>query len=370
MHLDFSRHRFAIPEASNSRHTWVEREALFLAVTCPTSGVRGFGEASPLPGYSVDDVDACEGWLTAHRHELPSFDDALTWLAPAAPSALHGAPPAVRCALETALLDGYCRSRDVSPVDVLRSLTHYAHPTDARLSTKLAWATLLDVYDNDHAARAMALSDAGYHTFKVKVGRGLGFETRALTNLAKHFTRRGRPLTLRLDANQSLRAAQLAELGRLWCHLPIEYVEEPCAASELNTLDPTAPLGFGLAFDESLATGLQPLKPWLAGGQVRGLVCKPMYLGGVSAAMGWADVAREHGVQLVLSHLFDGPLALAHYRDLAWALAPGVVAGLAPHRALSSFAAVARAWREERGYDLRDLPELEAPPSLATQESA
>lgn len=372
MLLDFSRRRFAIPETRNARHVWVEREAVFLAVTCPKTGVRGFGEASPLPGYSVDDVATVESWLTAHQLEISSFDAALTWLDPestATPPALQGAPPAARCAVEAALLDGYCRSRNVSPRDALRSLlgpsVHLVGTAQSPPSTKLVSATLLDVYGDDLAGRACAFSDAGYRTFKVKVGRDLAFETRALTSLTEQFAHVGRPLTLRLDANRSLPGAQLHELGRAWRHLPIEYVEEPCTTAELRGLDPAAPLGFALAFDESLASGLEPLKPWLTQGQVRALVCKPMYLGGASAAVSWARVAREYAVQLVLSHLFDGPGALDHYRDLAQALAPDVIAGLAPHDALPGFVSAEQAWRQERGYQLRELPELST--SLTTE---
>lgn len=384
MLLDLSRRRFVVPELRNAQRSWVEREAVFVAVTCRETGVRGFGEASPLPGFSPESAADAEAWLIARQHDIPSFEEAAALLDPAAAAGstyFGGAPPAARCALEAALLDGYCRSRGVSPVEVLKALrgklTAAAATTGLRANmpsaatgvptspTEPGYATLLDVGGGDYLQQAIELSEAGYRTFKVKVGRELGSETLALTELASHFAHAARPLALRLDANRSLSATQLAGLTEVWRRLPIEYLEEPCSPSELSRLDPAAPLGFALGFDESLAEGPGPLEPWLVHGQVRALVFKPMYLGGASRCIAWSQVARKYGTSLVLSHLFDGPSAMAHYRDLAAALAPEVVAGLAPHPALSPFASAERAWREERGYELRDAIASNGAASLA-----
>ncbi|MFZ5785756.1 MAG: hypothetical protein ACOY3Y_04870, partial [Acidobacteriota bacterium] len=51
-------------EVGNRASTWRERHGVLLEVE-DDGGARGVGEASPLPGYSPDTLEACEAALAA-----------------------------------------------------------------------------------------------------------------------------------------------------------------------------------------------------------------------------------------------------------------------------------------------------------------
>ena len=72
----------------------------------------------------------------------------------------------------------------------------------------------------------------------------------------------------------------------------------------------------------------------LGEGHVRALVIKPAVVGGVTATLDLAKIAREYGAEPVLSHTFDGPIARAATAELALALQTKLAAGLGSHPAL------------------------------------
>src|ERR1700722_9728456 len=94
--------------AGNARRTWSTREGLIVRVHSREGGY-GYGEASPLPGYSPDSLEACEGELQSAARawqpttlDLPS--DPLDALRKAVTFARALSPAAV-FALESAVLD-------------------------------------------------------------------------------------------------------------------------------------------------------------------------------------------------------------------------------------------------------------------------
>src|SRR5690606_5811008 len=85
---------------------------------------------------------------------------------------------------------------------------------------------------------------------------------------------------------------------------------------------------------------LTSLSPEVAalGASVQFCILKPMALGGFSRALRWAQVAEELGARALVSHLFDGPVALDAAAALAFAVQePGYAAGLGEHAGLFAF---------------------------------
>lgn len=343
MDVHIERRVVKIPEIRNARQQWSQRETLLVRLTCKKTGITGYGEASPLPGFSLDTIDDAAAWL--HGADLSGLTfhdtpDMSHWVRASGLGAA-AAPSAARFCLESAFLTGSCA---VTGETLEEALFRLVAPEAKALvvSTRLASrpvvsATLLDVLVDEAEEHAQRLSDSGLSVFKVKVGRDLPAETLRIKAITHRLQSRGRPVCLRLDANQSLSLREFERQAALWRELPIEYVEEPWSTTELGSIAPTPHLGLPLAFDESLATAPELVLPWLETGQVGALVCKPMYLGGVLSTNRWFDVARAHQLPIVLSHLFDGPRALRVYQAMARVFAPGIVAGLAPHPALAAW---------------------------------
>src|SRR5690606_33379374 len=75
----------------------------------------------------------------------------------------------------------------------------------------------------------------------------------------------------------------------------------------------------------------------LAAGLANVLVLKPMLLGGFLPALALAARARACGAGVVISHLFDGPVALAASAHLAVALGTTRACGLDRHSGLQAW---------------------------------
>lgn len=332
-----------IPSVRNARRHWSTRETLLLRLHCPRTGALGYGEASPLPGFSLETFREVEAWFAGQDFTHLDFDQSRQIFHEnhSVISGIGAPPAAARFCIEAAMLSGYCRRHGVSLEHALASLSGCPN---ADSQSPLESATLLDVWEEAPERRARQLVSTGVRAFKIKIGRDLSAETRRLTTIVDSVRPLQPSLRLRLDANQSLSLPRVAELAKSWKELPIEYLEEPCPTAELTTADANAALGMPIALDESLIAGPTRLRPWLDSGQVRALVCKPMYLGGIAVVQQWATLARECGIDLVVSHLFDGPLALRTYEAMARTFARGVTAGLGPHVALPAWEAEVDAW--------------------------
>jgi L-alanine-DL-glutamate epimerase-like enolase superfamily enzyme len=315
-----------------------EREAVVLRVA-DDAGAVGWGEASPLTGYSPDALDEVEAGLDDwaarwERGEIgetddvgddPALDDAVARL------------PSARCAIDTALFDLAARRLGVPlharlldfgrperpvrrvPVAALASLPGIARPGTP---PGVGMATVAD---------AVA---GGYRTVKLKIGGDGGSEeafARELEALAE--IRSAFPyLRLRLDVNGAWESdaarTRLAELAR---HIEPELVEQPVDARAMLDFGP-APVP--LAGDESVR---EPGAVERLAGACVAVVLKPMVLGGPRACLRLAESAFAEGMQVIVSHTFGGPVAHAAACELALALAaldPASVppaAGLAGH---------------------------------------
>lgn len=291
-----------VSRASNARAEWSARDGAIITLT--SGGLEGRGELSPLPGYSPDSLDAGlreleavdPSQLTAHSDGLSSFG---------LPT-LHS--PALRFALETALLDLGARYVDA--------------PAWALLGTEaesVPVAALLPSIESAEA-EAEALLQAGFRCMKLKVGRPDRFSAelatvRAIRRLGTHFE-------LRVDANQAF-GAELGDRLRALNDAGVDLVEEPSGDLAAWPSSRTPPL----ALDESLQNRRPGELPSELGA-IRALVLKPAVLGGLERSLRWALEARGRGLEAIVSHLFDGPVAAGAYRALAVVLGGKTAHGL------------------------------------------
>ena len=160
------------------------------------------------------------------------------------------------------------------------------------------------------------------------------------------------PFEIRLDAN----AAWPLDVARrrLEALAPIapRYVEQPVAAGSLHRLGACA---VPWAADESLADPAL-VAPLLSSRGCAAFVLKPAILGGLVRARAIALRAAERGLPSVVTHLMDGPHAMAAAAELAVSLPePHLAAGLAPHEDLPAFLA---------GFGALSVPQLASPLSV------
>ena len=330
-------------DAANAAGRWRRREGLLLEMS-DGEGTRAVGEASPLPAYSPDDLDAALRALrrlaAGARRLDPPIDVhdvrmAVEAISPQAPSA--------RFAAETALLDLLGQRRGLP---VHRLLAPPAAGADPRIRSPLPLAALEAGLDPERAVAAFAPRwRSRWRTLKVKVGRP--GEARAEHRLLEALRRTyGQGLALRLDANGAWTPERASQRLRRLAALEPEFLEEPVATADWVRLEPSP--GVPLALDESLAVpGLyEELAPRFGALGVRAVVLKPLILGGVLPALALARRARAAGLPAVVSHGFEGPVALQAACHLAVALAaetsgsPVPAQGLARHAGLQAWSGV------------------------------
>jgi L-alanine-DL-glutamate epimerase-like enolase superfamily enzyme len=228
--------------------------------------------------------------------------------------------PAARMALETAALDLLGHQRGTSAPALLGAAPGVGRP--------LAW--LLGAPDAGALPAVRSAQRAGYRHFKIKLGKGghLAGEIAAVRELRQAI---GTGPRLRLDVNRSWSEAEANSACNLLEPLDIEFIEEPCSklTRPLRTRIP-------VALDESLlgldAGGLGAHTSSCGAGFV---VLKPMVLGGLSRCLELGRRAAALKLGVVVSHSFDGPVALAAAAALALALPTRCAQGLAPHSGLA-----------------------------------
>jgi o-succinylbenzoate synthase len=309
--------------ARNGARTWPTRSGLLLELCAGSS--RGLGEASPLPGYSPDTLEEAETALAAldpdavrSAFRIADVQQALRNLAELLPPG----QPAARMALETAALDLCGQQRRLSAPSLLGA--------DPRAERRLAW--LVGAPDAAALGVIQAAARAGYEHFKMKLGRTQphAAELAAVSALRGAL---GAGPRLRLDVNGAWSEAEAIAACRVLAAHDIEFLEEPSCALTRRLETPIP-----IALDESLA-GLDPDDlALLAGRSGAGfVVLKPMVLGGLSRCLDLARRAAALNLGVVVSHSFDGPVALIAAAALALALPIGTAHGLAPHAGLDAW---------------------------------
>lgn len=288
-------------------------------------GNTGVGEASPLPGYSPDSVDEAAAALEAAAASLVDVEvpESLVDIAFDAPS------PAARFAMESALLDLLGRRQGVPARALLGA------PRAVAVSGYAGAA-----HGAGLVAAVRALLDAGLGTVKVKVGGGSFEADRAA--VARLRGELGDAWTLRLDANGAWSVDEARANLESLAPYDVSLVEQPVAGAELFQLGETA---IPWAADESLL--LPGVRDRLLDPKDRGarqgcaaVVLKPALLGGFLACRALAQRAAALRLGVIVTHLFDGPVALAACRAFARSLCVTPLAsGLGPHAGLAAWPA-------------------------------
>ncbi len=312
----------------NARREWPVRRGVIVVLT-DEKGAVGIGEASPLDGYTLDTFESCERALRKLTvGDFPEFDPGGNWTEQIDRCASRIDPnnPGALFAVETALLDLASRRLGTRPACLLNrsvredpvplsALVRSATPGDAISETRRAW-------------------DRGIRTVKVKAGREGAFddELELLHALRDAF---GDELRIRVDLNGAWKLPEVAEKSARLAEIRPEFIEQPTVPYLLLKLSNAGDLPVTVAADETLqfpgaAERLSLVKA------CRVFVLKPAALGGVTRALRVARIARAQRASVVVSHMFDGPVALAAAIELVCALPePPLACGLDRHDGLS-----------------------------------
>ena len=264
------------------------RDGLFIQLQ--ENGGEGWGEITPLPGFSVETLDevqpAVMAWVQAWR-------DGASPALPSQPSAAFG----LSCAL--AELAG-----------------ELPQPADYR-------AAMLCTGDPDELFAALSALP-GEKLAKVKVGLYEAVRDGMVVNLLLESIP---DLRLRLDANRAwtpLKARQFAKYVAPANRSRIAFLEEPCQSREAS-LAFAEESGIAIAWDESLREADFTFTPQPG---VSAVVIKPTLTGSLQKVAQQVAAAHALGLTAVISSSLESSLGLTQLARIAAWLTPGTVPGL------------------------------------------
>jgi o-succinylbenzoate synthase len=268
----------------------------------------GWGDASPLPGWSIDSVAATERALRQTLALVTTDTDVTAALEhldehPHARAAVAGAWADLRARrdgvpLAASLSDGWRREVEVN-------------------------AVLTASEPRTLEADAAAAVASGFGSLKLKVGTGdpVGDIERIRA------ARRGGPgAEIRLDANRAWDRETAVETLRAVAEADVAWCEEPTSnPGEFNSIE--AATGVRVAIDESVRTESDLLAALTSGIAV--VVLKPQALGGPDRAERVARRAHDSGATVVVTSFMDSAIGVAHALHAASAFGDPIAHGLA-----------------------------------------
>lgn len=289
---------------------------------CSTTGAVGWGEASPLPGFSLESLDEVTSYASASVDEwtgrrVRGLDDEPLQMLDGVPLGAD-CPASLRFAVESALIDVIASSRNLSLASVLGTPREIVHLN----------ALIGDLVDVDEA-RLSEILQAGYRAVKVKVGRrSVARETSEMRSVAEVLDGRA---SLRLDANRAWGLQQAIQFAEALSSTGIEYLEEPLSNPRaLGRLG--SRIQCPLALDETTREW-DPSELSRTSGVVA-VVLKPTLLGGVRKTLAWMNAAEENDVTPVVSSSYETGVGLRMLVALA-SIGPDTPVGLSTYNRLS-----------------------------------
>ncbi|MBZ0165434.1 MAG: o-succinylbenzoate synthase, partial [Candidatus Omnitrophica bacterium] len=246
--------------------------------------ILGYGEISPLEGFSPESLDEVQQQIKQLRHFLLSdpipdnveflegrFQD---WLGN---FALH---PSVACGLEMAVLNLMANSRNLTLKELLAETSHSHIPINGLLQGEPA--LILE------QARQMVAE--GFTALKLKVGTSLEADIKLVRAVSEAI---GGKALLHLDANRSWSLEEAIYFGTQVGLASVDYIEEPLSTYE-EIPEFFRQTTIPVALDETLAdVSFKDIKS-LDGVDV--LVLKPSRIGGIEKTWCLIREAKAQGI--------------------------------------------------------------------------
>lgn len=281
------------------------RRVLVLVIQDQEGNV-GLGEAAPLPAFGGEDPISCREALET---AIPRLGDLATrWIVEDRPAGDLGpleqilrATPCARACVEGALLDLVATRKQIPVAALLAG--------DGPVSETVPVNAILSGNDEAELAEAASrLVAGGWRCLKVKAGADHLAAARTVTALREWV---GDRVALRVDANGAWTRDQAAGFLRATAACRLEFLEQPLPADDLDGLAYLRRLGLApIAADESVRDAAAVGR--IVAKQAADLVIvKPMALGGWRPTQQAVRLARDTGIDAVLTTFLDGSVGRA-----------------------------------------------------------
>ena len=315
MRLELARRTLRLAEPFAASYGEVSERELMLVALEAEDGLRGHGEAAPLPAYGG--ADAARVWRALQSYQpvvaAASEDDPTAGVKVLEACRAADDVPEAIAAIDMALWDRAGR-RSGKPVAALIS--------DAPAARVPVNATLTATDRAGAAAQAGEAAAAGFGCLKVKVGLGDDAGRVAAVRAAA-----GPDALLRLDANGAWDVEQAVSSIEALSSAGLELVEEPVHGLQA-VRQVRERVAVRVSIDETAG------EPGALAGAAADAVClKVSRCGGIGPLLAAAALVRASGAEVYLASTLDGPLGVAAALHAAAALASR---GPLPHCGLAT----------------------------------
>lgn len=270
-------------------------------------GLLGFGEASPLPGFSRETMEQAGICLFDAVTKLlgqsvpPSLSEVSDVIAAMVPAYC----PAARFSLETALCDLAARREGKSLALWLNSQSRREVPVNYLLEPSCV--------DGDKLASIIG----NYRTVKIKMSGQVEHDIECVHRVRQIV---GKSIGIRVDANRRWSYEDAASALERMREFDIEYVEEPLAvfdAEQLSRLRDKTKIK--IALDETFVESDDP--ETLMTDRVGDIIIiKPTLIGGIGRIFQLASLARSCDQQIVITSSLETEIGLSALLHLAAAI--------------------------------------------------
>ncbi|MBI3124916.1 MAG: o-succinylbenzoate synthase [Ignavibacteriales bacterium] len=267
----------------NSLTTFTERKGLILKLTNELGNV-GYGECSPLPGFSEESLKEAESSLSktfAFLYQTEFENDF------SIPSKLSS----VKFAVEQAMLSLAFQRDSMFWIRKL-GLVNRTIP----VSSVLGFDSMENIL-----SKIQEKIELGFDTFKIKVGRENPYDDFELLEAIRNTF--GYDIKLRLDANQKWSSDEAIEYLERFKDYIVEFVEEPCefTCSTFKTVEESH---IPIALDESIKSQKEA-ELYIKDCKAEFLVIKPMIAGGIFSSLKIIEAAQLTNKKIIISSAFE-----------------------------------------------------------------
>lgn len=264
-------------------HGEINKRSIVLLALQDQKGRWGYGEASPLKGFSRESTKDAESGL-------------IKWSRSRNRQSLEGLPSAI-AALDSAFLDLASQEAAVSLHEFLEPESSKIFPVAKLLTGNTG---------NEIELETLKALKAGFSTIKLKVGNKNPKLDLSRVKAARSIG--GADLSIRLDANGAWEVNEAVDnLGQL-SEMNLEFVEEPSkglekiAAVRSSTTVP-------IAVDESIGE-IVNFKSFIDLKPADVVVIKPSSLGGLTNTSKLILEAKDSGLKVIVTSLLDGAIGV------------------------------------------------------------
>ena len=287
----FDIYGFSLPFSktfSVKRNLISQRKGLIIRLTSEKDTV-GFGEISPLPGFSSESLKKARQQVVILRSKVLNKNIIFRNIPQLFPS--------VRFGLESAVFNLLTKK-------------------ESAFKKSIPLIGLLQGSMKDVVCEAQKLLRQGFQNFKLKVGTENILQDIEKVQRIQIILKN--QATLRLDANQFWKFADALRFAKAIEKNSIEYIEEPFKDISTQLQRVTEffkETGIPVALDESLG-GMNP-KNFQSLKGLKAFILKPTILGGIEKTLQWIQRAKALKVPAVISSAFESGVGISMLAQLA-----------------------------------------------------